>query len=235
MDHVHQKRMETLRRRGQLGTPKKPKQHHARARSPFLKNLARSLQKGFDSMFEAHSERDRTSASSLTPSDVNMMDLDQTRHESDSDDDSEAAEWPSGTPEPMGDGEDMWSYLQPHLVVHKGPVIPSTGWVSHLLRLPRVRELDWNTPWLAMNPFKDSQPRDISALIIQMTGDPAPSACKRCRDLKGPFTSCIMISQNAPTEPLRTILGCANCYYHGTVSVYISITSVNWGRLQRQG
>lgn len=111
-------------------------------------------------------------------------------------------------------GRDLWNYLQPHLVAHKGPTIPSTGWVRQLITLPQLRELDWNLTWLADHPFSDSQPRDISALIVQVTGDVAPTPCTRCRDGRGPFTSCVMVSTKAHSGPLTAIFSCANCFYH---------------------
>ena len=110
--------------------------------------------------------------------------------------------------------EDLWSYLQPHLVKHQGPKIPTQGWVRHLITLPQVRQLDWNRPWLSTHPFSDTNPRDISALIVQVTGEPAPSPCDRCREGKGPFSSCIMISTKAASGPVGNILSCANCFYH---------------------
>jgi hypothetical protein len=57
-------------------------------------------------------------------------------------------------------------------------------------------------------------PRDVSALIVQVTGDPAPKPCNRCSDGKGPFLSCIMVSARADSGPLKNFLSCANCFYH---------------------
>ena len=117
-------------------------------------------------------------------------------------------------PEQDGDAAALWSYLQPHLVKHKGADIPTQGWVPQLLTLPQVRDLDWNTPWLATHPYNDTNPRDISCLIIQATGEPAPKPCERCSHGKGPFRSCIMISSKAKNGPLGAIFACANCFYH---------------------
>ena len=111
-------------------------------------------------------------------------------------------------------GGALWSYLQPHLVKHKGPNIPRSGWVPQLITLPKVRDIDWNTAWLTTHPFNDTNPRDISALIIQVTGELAPEPCERCRNNIGPFRSCIMISSKADSGPLRSVFACANCFYH---------------------
>ncbi|KAH6632341.1 hypothetical protein F5144DRAFT_573747 [Chaetomium tenue] len=111
-------------------------------------------------------------------------------------------------------GGALWSYLQPHLVKHKGPDIPISGWVPQLITLPKVRDLNWNTAWLTTHPFNDTNPRDISALIIQVTGELAPEPCDRCRNGVGPFRSCIMISSKADSGPLSSVFACANCFYH---------------------
>ncbi|KAK4126455.1 hypothetical protein N657DRAFT_615213 [Parathielavia appendiculata] len=116
--------------------------------------------------------------------------------------------------QPEGDAAALWKYLQPHLVKHKRRNIPTQGWVSQLITLSRVRDLDWHSEWLSRNVFSDTHPRDISALIVQVTGDPAPKPCNRCSDGKGPFRSCIMVSAKANSGPLRNILSCANCFYH---------------------
>jgi len=113
-----------------------------------------------------------------------------------------------------GDPSSLWSYIEPHLVKHKGGPIPAKGYVHKLLELPRVRNLEWNPTWLATHPFNDTNPRDISALIIQVTGEHAPNPCGRCRTGKGPFASCVMISAKASSAPLTTVWSCANCFYH---------------------
>lgn len=113
-----------------------------------------------------------------------------------------------------GDGGALWQYLQPFLIKQKGKPIPTKGWVQQLITLPMLRPLDWNTVWLETHPFTDTNPRDISALVLQVTGDPAPAPCDKCSDGKGPFRSCIMISSKAQEGPLGAIVSCANCFYH---------------------
>ncbi|KAK3905967.1 hypothetical protein C8A05DRAFT_30204 [Staphylotrichum tortipilum] len=114
---------------------------------------------------------------------------------------------------PQGDAASLWNYIEPHLVKHKGTP-PAKGYVQKLLQLPRVRDLDWNAPWLAAHSFNDTNPRGISALIIQATGEPAPHPCKNCASGRGPFRSCVVISSKAGKDPLTNILSCANCFYH---------------------
>ncbi|KAK4098319.1 hypothetical protein N658DRAFT_499560 [Parathielavia hyrcaniae] len=121
---------------------------------------------------------------------------------------------PGPTPQPDGDAAALWSYLQPHLIKHKDKNIPTQGWVWSVITLPRVRDLDWHSEWLSRNKFSDTHPRDITALIVQVTGDPAPTPCNRCSAGKGPFRSCVMMSSKAHSGPLRSILSCANCFYH---------------------
>jgi hypothetical protein len=115
---------------------------------------------------------------------------------------------------PSEDRKDLWGYLQQFLVRHKGPVPPDKGWVGELITLPRVRDLEWNVMRQAQHPFQDSKERDVSAMILQLTGEPAPQPCTRCMSGKGPFKGCIMIAREAHLQPLRTVISCANCFYH---------------------
>ncbi|KAK3378721.1 hypothetical protein B0T24DRAFT_520959 [Lasiosphaeria ovina] len=108
----------------------------------------------------------------------------------------------------------LWKYLQGLLVKHKGPRWPQEDHVGKLITLPRVRELEWNAIRAVDHPFLDSKPRDISAMIIQVTGEPAPEPCTKCKDGKGPFLGCVMISRTAHLDAVDTIFACANCFYH---------------------
>ena len=132
---------------------------------------------------------------------------------------------------PGGDVDALWSYVQPYLTKHQGTHIPAQGWVRQLLTLPRVRDLDWNMPWISAHPFSDTNPRDISALLLQVTGEPAPYRCEKCVTGRGPFTSCVMISSEAPNGPLANIFSCANCFYHSG-QTYCNLK--HWGA-QRAG
>ncbi|KAH6856052.1 hypothetical protein B0I37DRAFT_395880 [Chaetomium sp. MPI-CAGE-AT-0009] len=141
--------------------------------------------------------------------DVSMMDM-----ESGLDANTPASLTTDGQALNREDAGVLWSYLQRHIVKHKGPDIPTQGWVPQLITLPKVRDIDWNTSWLSTHPFHDTNPRDISALIIQVTGEPAPKPCNRCKEGVGPFSSCIMISTKADDGPLGSVFACANCFYH---------------------
>ncbi|KAK5661201.1 hypothetical protein OQA88_11092 [Cercophora sp. LCS_1] len=115
---------------------------------------------------------------------------------------------------PQADGVALWHYIQPVLTIHKGPDFPIKGWVPGVLSLPRVRELGWNVPWVSTNPFLDSKPRDVTALLMYLTGEVAPEPCKKCKDGKGPFKQCVMMAREAEPGPLRAVFSCANCFYH---------------------
>ena len=108
----------------------------------------------------------------------------------------------------------LWEYCQPFLIHHKGEKLPEKGHVLFLVGLPKVRDIEWNHPWLANHPFTDSHPRDVSALLIQLTGEEAATPCRKCTEGRGPFKGCIMISSEAHPIPLRSIHACANCFYH---------------------
>jgi len=115
---------------------------------------------------------------------------------------------------PGGDWKVMWDYIQPFLIVHKGPSPPVKGWVRELLPLPRVRDVQYNATRHITNPFKDSKPRDVSAVIIQAAGVEAPVRCTRCQQGKGPFEGCIVLPEYAHSGALSSIISCANCFYH---------------------
>ncbi|KAH7630889.1 hypothetical protein B0T09DRAFT_126534 [Sordaria sp. MPI-SDFR-AT-0083] len=116
--------------------------------------------------------------------------------------------------EPVGDRASMWAYVEPLLVKHRGQAMPRGGYVYELSILPRVRELSINFEWQRGHPFMDSQPRDIAAVIIQLTGEPAATPCDKCKLGRGPWKGCIMISSKAEDGPLANIYSCAACFYH---------------------
>lgn len=116
--------------------------------------------------------------------------------------------------EPVGDRASMWAYIEPLLAKHRGREMPHGGYVWELSILPRVRDLNINFEWQRTHPFTDGHPRDVSAVIIQLTGEPAATPCKRCQEGRGPWKGCIMISSKADNRPLANIVSCANCFYH---------------------
>lgn len=105
--------------------------------------------------------------------------------------------------------QEMWEYIRPHLSVHNE--IPAKNWVRHVIHLPRVRELRWNEERIREWPYKDSHPRDITAMVVQLTGVESPVPCRQCVRGKGPFIGCIMISPEASPEAKSSVLSCANC------------------------
>jgi hypothetical protein len=105
----------------------------------------------------------------------------------------------------------MWAYIRPHL--KKTKEIPDTGWVKELLPLPQMRELEWNPN--RRHDFYETVPRDISCLIVQITGEEAPDPCTKCLEGKNPFNGCVVISRDAPPEVRARMVSCANCNYHG--------------------
>lgn len=56
------------------------------------------------------------------------------------------------------------------------------------------------------NPFSDTNPRDITALILQVTGEPAPKSCGRGASGNGLFQSCVMISPRAPDDIVSKLI-----------------------------
>lgn len=121
---------------------------------------------------------------------------------------------PTSSSEPVGDRASMWAYIEPLLVKHRGRAMPRGGYVWELSILPRVRDLKINFEWQRTHHFMDTNPRDVSAVIIQLTGEPAATPCDRCKEGRGPWKGCIMISSKAADQPLANIYSCANCFYH---------------------
>ncbi|KAK3938231.1 hypothetical protein QBC46DRAFT_265828 [Diplogelasinospora grovesii] len=135
-------------------------------------------------------------------------------------------EWPAGNWQPL------WDYMQPHLIRHKGSHVPHRQYVRELITLPRIRDLQFNLARMGSHPYVDSHPRDVSALIIQLTGDVAAKPCTRCEDGKGPFWGCVMLSAKARVQPLKSIFSCANCYYHSN-GTYCSNRSLGAKRAEQ--
>lgn len=111
-----------------------------------------------------------------------------------------------------GGSEEMWKYIRPFLTVHTS--MPAINWVRHVIHLPRIRDIEWNEEWSKGHPFRDSHPRDVTALIVQVTGVEAAQPCSYCAKGRGPFKGCITISPDASEDSRASILSCANCYYH---------------------
>lgn len=94
-------------------------------------------------------------------------------------------------------------------------ILISNPFNRNLLALPQQRAVEWNLSRIAINPWMFRSNIDITALLMQVTGDLAPEACTNCRDGRGLFTSCVLISTKTDSG---NIYGCANCVYHGKQS-----------------
>lgn len=121
----------------------------------------------------------------------------------------------AGPPELVqpGNADEMWQYIRPFLTEHRDSA-PTGNWINHVIHLPRVRDIKWNEPRIKELPYRDTHPRDITALIVQVTGVEAQTPCKACAQGRGPFDGCVRISPQASQESRSYVLACANCYYH---------------------
>lgn len=108
--------------------------------------------------------------------------------------------------------EQTWEYIRPFLSKHKS--IPERNWARHVIHLPRVRDVRWNEARIKEWPYKDSHARDVTALLVHITGVESPTPCHHCVQGRGPFIGCVVISPKASDEVKRAVLSCANCYYH---------------------
>lgn len=82
--------------------------------------------------------------------------------------------------------------------------------VRNLLILPGRRDLEWRRGFPAQ--FTINTTKDITSVLVQITGDMPPNPCTRCISEKGPYVGCFVISSE--TE-VNGVTGCANCCYHG--------------------
>jgi len=105
----------------------------------------------------------------------------------------------------QGDPQAMMRYLRPHLHQTNLDQAFKSYHVEICLALPRVRDVVWNKDRLEKAPFKDTLPRDISSMIIQLTGDYAAKPCDHCVDRRGPYEGCVLIRPDAPLEMQKII------------------------------
>ncbi|RYO74871.1 hypothetical protein DL766_008152 [Monosporascus sp. MC13-8B] len=113
---------------------------------------------------------------------------------------------------PRGEsGEELWQYVHQYLKHTPFSPIPQTGHVPQMLTLPRVRDVEFREK--LANPYSEARAQDISALIMQVTGQEPPHPCSRCQEGKGPFKGCYLISVEAPQSTRNLVRACANCFY----------------------
>ncbi|KAL8313145.1 hypothetical protein RB593_007377 [Gaeumannomyces tritici] len=108
--------------------------------------------------------------------------------------------------------ETMWKYITQFTKVHREE-IPEKMYVRDFLALPRLRDLEWNDA--RQVSFKDSVARDVSSMLMQVTGPYAAEPCTRCKKDSGPYKGCVRMPPEAPVHPQVMLYGCANCVYHG--------------------
>ncbi|KAK6948086.1 hypothetical protein Daesc_009850 [Daldinia eschscholtzii] len=71
--------------------------------------------------------------------------------------------------------------------------------VQNLLKhMVRSRDIVWNNAFRTQ--FRETNDNDISALILQVTGQKAEIPCDKCTEGKGPFEECIVMPLNAPLD-----------------------------------
>ncbi|KAI1496845.1 hypothetical protein F5X99DRAFT_399090 [Biscogniauxia marginata] len=105
----------------------------------------------------------------------------------------------------------MWEYIHARLKITPKSPIPPLGHIPDLLRLPRLRDIEFNP--LAPYPYQEKRVQDIASMIVQATGVEPPRPCSRCREGRGIFKGCYVVSPNAPLLVRQSQTGCANCFY----------------------
>lgn len=91
------------------------------------------------------------------------------------------------------------------------------------IALPKARNLEWN-PNIERAKWSYRTKVDVIALLVQMTGIPAPQCCTKCIPQVGLFIGCIVTKYD---EQASRYYGCANCIYHGT-QTYCNLKA--WGK-----
>lgn len=86
---------------------------------------------------------------------------------------------------------------------------PHPGPLKDLMSLRRVREIELNP--LAVSKFRIHWPKDVSLLIVQLVGPESPKSCSRCEKGCGPFSSCVLVSQEVANALQGGICACVNC------------------------
>lgn len=116
----------------------------------------------------------------------------------------------TGTQEALGKAGDLWNYIRPFL--QNTTEIPKGGAIKELLTLPQRRQLVMNPSW---GKFRESESRDIAAMLIQVTGEEVPGACNRCREGRGPFKGCVVAAKSTHPAVKARYPCCGNCVYQG--------------------
>ncbi|KAB5543048.1 hypothetical protein GE09DRAFT_1061573 [Coniochaeta sp. 2T2.1] len=112
-----------------------------------------------------------------------------------------------------GGALEIWNYIRPYL--SQFTECPDTAWIPDLIKLPKVRDIVWNEAYIDERGFVDKVSREIATMIIQLTGEVPERVCSCCRDGKGPYGECIVISSKAPIDARLKFYSCAACIYNG--------------------
>ena len=130
----------------------------------------------------------------------------------------------------QGGALEIWNSMRPHLT--QFTECPDSGWIPELLKLPKLRDIVWNSDYIADNGFTDKVSRDVATMVMQVTGEIPPKTCSRCRDgNKGPYGECIVMSSQAPLDARLAFASCASCIYSGQ-GTYCTLKF--WGKKRAQ-
>jgi hypothetical protein len=125
----------------------------------------------------------------------------------------------------QGAALETWNYIRPFLKEFKE--CPDSSWIPDLLKLPKVRDIIWNDDYIRTHGFVDKLSRDVATMVLQVTGEAPPRICSKCREGKGPYGECIVISPEAPIDARLAFGACASCIYKGQGT---SCTTKFWGK-----
>ncbi|KAI0021682.1 hypothetical protein F4780DRAFT_276005 [Xylariomycetidae sp. FL0641] len=103
-----------------------------------------------------------------------------------------------------------WLHIRENLDdVPQSPISKRYQYIADLLETPRVRDIQYNNG--VPRRSYEGDPQEIAAMAVQMTGTRVPHPCSRCREGRGPFKGCYVISAEAPLRARQAMTRCGNC------------------------
>lgn len=117
-----------------------------------------------------------------------------------------------------GHAKDNWASIQA-LSADKALQPPQSGILRELLALRRAREINVK-PMCGMDI---ATPKDISLLIIQLTGQQPPKPCNRCSHGRGSFKECVEVTQEVADVIQRGACACTNCSWKGRYQKHCNV------------
>lgn len=105
-----------------------------------------------------------------------------------------------------------WKIVRGFFTVRDFPP-PPPGPVRDLLYRPQQRRVEFRTTSTKFSHVL--WPKDVSALIVQLVGQKAPTPCSFCERDTGVFVGCVMVPQEVADVIQGGLCSCVNCAWKG--------------------